>query len=87
MQQSIATAKNELVKMIPAGKKEKEALKKLQILWMKVATRQKHIQLADCSNYGWCTVKCYEANLLASDSDDEKSIKKAEKEAQREVEE
>ena len=52
-----------------------------------LATRQKHIQLADCSKYGWCTVKCYEANLLASDSDDEKSIKKAEKEAQREVEE
>ena len=36
MQQSIATAKNELVKMIPAGEKEKEALKMLQILWIKV---------------------------------------------------
>ena len=51
-----------------------------------LATRQKHIQLADRSEYGWATVKYYEDDPLAADSDDEKCIKKAEKEAQREAE-
>ena len=51
-----------------------------------MATRQKHIQLADRSEYGWATVKYYEDDPLAADSDDEKCIKKTEKEAQREVE-
>jgi len=45
--------------------------------------RQKHIQLADHSEFGWATVKYYEADQLAADSDDEKLIKKAEKEAQK----
>ena len=51
-----------------------------------LATRQKHIQLADRSEYGWATVKYYEDDPLAANSDNEKSIKKAEKEAQREIE-
>ena len=51
-----------------------------------LATRQKHIQLTDHSEYGWATVKYYEDDPLAANSDDEKSIKKVEKEAQREIE-
>lgn len=50
-----------------------------------LATRQKHIQLADHSEYGWATVKYYEADPLASNSEDEKCIKKAEKEAQKDA--
>ena len=41
--------------------------------------RNKHICLAD--KYGWDTVECNTAEPLASDSDDEKRIKKAIKES------
>lgn len=41
--------------------------------------RNKHICLAD--KYGWDTVECYAAEPLASDSGDEKRIKKAIKES------
>ena len=36
VQKSIVTARNESAKMVPADKREKEVLKKLWILWMKV---------------------------------------------------
>ena len=85
VQDSIATVKNELSKLIPAGDREKEVLKKvtdsLDVGAKALATRQKHIQLANWLEFGWFTVKYYEADPLASNSDDEKSIKKAEKEA------
>ena len=72
------------------GDKDKEVLKKatesLDEGAKALATRQKHIQLADRSEFGWSTVRYYEADPLASDLDDEKSIKKAEKETQRDVE-
>ena len=90
IEESIAVAQRELAKLTPAGKKEQEALKKASASLDKgakaLATRQKHIQLADRSEYGWATVKYYEDNPLAADSNNEKSIKKAEMEAQREVE-
>ena len=90
VEESIAAARSELAKMTPAGENEKEALKKatasLDEGAKALATRQKHIQLADRSEYGWATVKYYEDDPLAANSDDEKCIKKAEKEAQREVE-
>ena len=41
--------------------------------------RNKHICLAD--KYGWGTVECYMAKPLASDSGNEKCIKKAIKES------
>ena len=41
--------------------------------------QNKHICLAD--KYGWDTVECYTAEPLASDSGDEKRIKKAIKES------
>ena len=40
--------------------------------------RNKHILLAE--KYGWDTVVCYTAEPLATDSDDEKRIRKAVKE-------
>ena len=46
----------------------------------KPATRSEHICLAD--KYGWDTVECYTAEPLASDSGDEKRIKKAIKESE-----
>ena len=41
--------------------------------------RNKHILLAE--KYGWDTVACYTTDPLASDSDDEKKIRKAVKES------
>ena len=40
--------------------------------------RNKHICVAE--KYGWNTVECYTTDSIASDSDDEKKIKKAVKE-------
>ena len=42
--------------------------------------------MADHSEFGWATIKHYEANQLTSDLDDKKLIKKAGKEAQKEAE-
>ena len=39
-----------------------------------LATRQKHIKIADRSNFGWGTVAHYQEDPLASGPDDEKEI-------------
>ena len=44
----------------------------------KIKQRNKHIKLADSSEGGWETVKQYQSNPLASDSDDKKKLQKAE---------
>ena len=55
---------------------EKEALKKVKTHLdegMKALGKwQKHIKVADRSDYGWSMVQHYNSNPLASDSDDEK---------------
>ena len=43
-----------------------------------LAERQKHILLADKSDYGWMVIQEYKKNDLADDSDDEKKIIRAE---------
>ena len=50
-----------------------------------IVCRQKRIKLADCSDYGWAVVKAYYNDRLASDSEDEKRLFKAEKTAEREI--
>ena len=45
--------------------------------------RQKMIKLANCSELGWSVVEEYEADELADNSEDEKRIARAEKEAER----
>ena len=50
-----------------------------------LANRQKLILLADRSEFGWDVARKYEADELAEDSDDEKKIRKAEKEGQKDV--
>ena len=66
-------AKNELAKMTPAGENEevlKKATASLDEGAQALATRQKHIQLADRSEYGWATVKYYKDDPLVVDSKD-----------------
>ena len=41
--------------------------------------------MADRSDYGWAVVKAYDNDELASDSEDEKRLFKAEKTAEREI--
>ena len=48
-----------------------------------VAVRQKHIKIADRSKLGWGVVAAYKNDELAEDSDNEKRLFKAEKEAER----
>ena len=50
-----------------------------------MAHRQKLIKLADSSELGWRVVTEYEANPLASDSDDEKRMYKAEARASKKI--
>ena len=90
IQSSIAAARSKVAKVTPTSEKEKETLlkatKALDEGAKALATRQKHIQLADQSEYSWATIKYYEGDPLAANSDNEKSIKKVEKEAQRDAE-
>ena len=48
-----------------------------------IAQRQKLIKMADASELGWLVVNEYVTNPLASDSEDEKRIYKAEARATR----
>ena len=55
--------------------KVKDSLQKGENL---LKERQKHILLADKSEYGWSTVQEYKKSEIADDSDDEKKMYKAE---------
>ena len=50
-----------------------------------VAVRQKHIRIADRSDSGWAVVEANMDDELASDSDDERKLYKANREAQQTV--
>ena len=56
-----------------------EAMQKMLELMM--AECQKHILLADKSEFGWATVNEYQKHELAADSEDEKRIYKSEQRA------
>ena len=55
--------------------KVKDSLQKGEDL---LKERQKHILIADKSEYGWSTVQEYKKSEIADDSDDEKKMFKAE---------
>lgn len=59
------------------------ASKKLKNAVTEITKRMKHIRIADKSESGWLTVNEYIPDEVASDSDDEKRIRRAENEAQR----
>ena len=59
----------------PAVEKAKALIKEGNKL---IDVRQKHIKIADRSEYGWATVAEYEEDELAANSDDEKRLFRAE---------
>ena len=88
VEEHIETAKKEVAKVLPsASEDQRTALTKAMTELNKgtkvIAVRQKHIKIADCSELGWGVVAAYENDELAEDSDDEKRLFKAEKEAER----
>jgi len=78
----IDAAKKTLIKMAPASEADKAALEKataeLDQGKEAIRIRQKHIRIADRSDWG--VVAEYEADELADNSDDEKRLYKAKKE-------
>ena len=87
IEESICAAKKELARASTVDSRKKEAVQKAGALLdgglKALETRQKHIEVADCSDFGWSTVEHYESHPLAEDSDDEKKLEKAEKEDER----
>ena len=70
------TAEHDKAIVKKTGELLKEGMKAIEL-------RQKHIKIADRSELGWAVIAAYEDDELASDSDDEKRIYRAEREAER----
>lgn len=86
VEEHIGAVKKELTKLEPTEEQEvaivKKPTKHLSEGMKAIDVRQKHIKIADHSELGWAVVAAYEEEELASDSDDEKRIYKAEREAE-----
>ena len=64
---------------------EPSIIEQCEILENKIRKRNKLIKIADKSEYGWKTVMEYDQDQLASNEEDNKRIKMAEKEASRKI--
>ena len=71
----VDSVSNALEQRPPAVEKAKTLIKEGEKL---IDTRQKHIKIADRSEFGWATVAEYEEDELADNSDDEKRLFRAE---------
>ena len=79
----IDNAKDELKKRPATGTGLAKALESLEEGTELLTTRQKLIRIADRSELGWKVVEEYEADELASGSEDEKKLERAERTAER----
>ena len=92
VEESIVLAQQELERMassVDDGGKEslRKAADHLEEGASTLKTRQKHIKVADRLDYGWGAVHHYQSDLLADNSDDEKQLRRADKEAKKDFEE
>ena len=83
------TAAKKLQKLAPTDEKEKkiveEALDELKEGVSTIAERQKHIRIADQSEYHWRTVEAYKSGGIADSEEDAKKLKQAEKSVEQEA--
>ena len=70
-----------LLKFVPLS--ESHVIQLISNLVEKVKGRNKLLRIADTSTGGWTTVREYESNIIASDSEDEKKIRQADARAVR----
>jgi hypothetical protein len=70
-----------LLKFVPHS--ESHVIQLISNLVEKVKGRKKLIRIADTSTGGWTTVRKYESNVIASDSEDEPNIRQADARAVR----
>ena len=88
VEEHIETVKKEMAKVLPSAAADQKtaltkAMTKLNEGTKVIAVRQKHIKIADHSELGWGVVAAYENDDLAKNSDNERRLFKAEKEAER----
>ena len=80
VEESISSACRELKKITPTEDKHKEALKKADMFLDKdmksLEKRQKHIKVADRSDFGWSTVEHYEKHLEKAEREAERAANK-----------
>ena len=85
----LGAAKKELGKLELRTKEEQKIVARSKAHFDKgrkeIAVRQKHIRIADRSDLGWAVVEANMDDELVSDSDDERKLYKANREAQQTV--
>ena len=85
----VEAAAKKIQKLAPTDEKErkivKEAMDELKEGASAIAERQKHIRIADQSEYHWRTVEAYKSAGIVDSEEDAKKLKQAEKSAEQEA--
>ena len=85
----VEAAAKKIQKLMSADEKQKktvdEALEELKEGASAISERQKHIWIADQSEYHWRTVEAYKSGGIAENKEDAKKLKQAERSAEQEA--